>query len=571
MKNDKIPIFDKQVCFHQYTFMDEKTVYIIGHKNPDTDSGVAAVSYARLKELLGFKNYVAARAGHFAPQTEYIFNRFKVPYPKFISDLVPKVAYYMTGSCDTVDEDESVWDAIGKMDESKSRVLPVVDKDGKYMALLHYSVFAQNVLTVMNPEHRTAFPTSIRLITHTMNAQPLIVKNEDDVFKASVLVGAASIERFRKMLASHQSENIVVIASDRREIQEACIEAGIKLLIITSGHPLDKDLRDKAEEEGVSVIISPYATSSTAMLIAYSTPVSVMADMDITPVHPDDTVAKVRPLLQESPCRCLPVVDAEKRIIGLLSEHDLLREPNIELILVDHNEMTQAVEGVEHYRIQEVIDHHRLGTLSTEYPITFINKPVGSTSTLITNLYREYKVPIPMDIASLLLCGILSDTLILQSTTTTEIDRETATYLSDITNLEIKTLGDDIIKAGSHIEGRSAGELIHQDMKEYNQGKENYTVSQIEVDNTKEILDRKKEFMQELEIERRAHKAIFTALLVTDITQLSSILLLEYDPKFESFVTFPKLEDNVYYLKDVVSRKKQLIPFMTEQVENYER
>jgi manganese-dependent inorganic pyrophosphatase len=551
--------------------MEDKTVYVIGHKNPDTDSGVAAVAYARLKQLLGYKNYIAARAGHFAPQTEYIFNRFNVPYPKYISDLVPKVAYYMTGSCDTVQEDVSVWDAIGKMDESKSRVLPVVDKDGRYMSLLHYSVFAQNILTVMNPEHKSSFPTSISLIVHTMNAQPLIIKNENDVFKASVLVGAASLSTFVQMLAEHQSENVIVIASDREEIQEASIDGGVRLLIITSGHPLKKELRDKAEKKNVSVIISPYATSSTAMLIAYSTPVSVMADIDITPVHPEDTVSHARTLLQNAPCRCLPVIDGDKKIVGILSEYDLLHKPNIELILVDHNEMSQAVEGAEHYIIQEVIDHHRLGMLSTDYPITFINKPVGSTSTLIANLYRENRIPLPVDIASLLLCGILSDTLILQSTTTTDIDRETAQYLADITNLSIEQLGKDIITAGSHVEGRGADELIHQDMKEYTQGKENYTVSQIEVDNTKEILDRKKEFLEELEIERRAHKAVFTALLVTDITQLSSILLFTCDPKFESFVTFPKLETNVYYLKDVVSRKKQLIPLMSEQIDNYVR
>ena len=373
------------------------------------------------------------------------------------------------------------------------------------------------------------------------------------------------------MLAEHRSENVIVIAGDREEIQEASIAAGVRLLIITAGCPLRKELRDRAGAAGVSVIISPYATSATAMLIAYSTPVSVMADMEITPVHPEDSVAHARTLLLESPCRCLPVVDGDKKIVGILSEHDLLHEPNIELVLVDHNELPQAVDGVEHYRIREVIDHHRLGTLSTDYPITFINKPVGSTATLISNLYRENRVPLPVDIASILLCGILSDTLILQSTTTTDTDRETAQYLSDITNLNVKELGRDIIAAGSHVEGRGTGELIHQDMKEYTQGKENYTVSQIEVGSTKVILDRKKEFLEELEIERRAHKAVFTALLVTDITQLSSILLLSYDPKFAPFVTFPRLEENVYYLKDVVSRKKQLIPLMTEQIDNYER
>ncbi|MBQ5632797.1 MAG: DHH family phosphoesterase, partial [Treponema sp.] len=289
------------------------------------------------------------------------------------------------------------------------------------------------------------------------------------------------------------------------------------------------------------------------------------------PVRPEDTISKIRQVLQDSPIRRLPVVDANNKVIGIISEHDLTNEPNIQIILVDHNELSQAVEGIENYKIQEVIDHHRIGPLSTTYPITFINKPIGSTSTLIATLYQEQKVPIPKDIASLLLCGILSDTLMLQSTTTTDIDRQTAEYLSNITDLDIQTLGLEILTAGSRIKGRTATEVIHQDMKEYREEKAIYTVSQIEVGNLKEILDRKKEFLAELEIERRANKAIFAALLVTDITQLSSILLMSTDENFKQFVTFPPLENDIYFLKDVVSRKKQLIPLITEQVENFER
>lgn len=186
-------------------------------------------------------------------------------------------------------------------------------------------------------------------------------------------------------------------------------------------------------------------------------------------------------------------------------------------------------------------------------------------------MYQESKIPIPKDIASLLLCGILSDTLILKSTTTTETDKKIAEYLANITDLDILQLGKEILTAGSGIKGRTASEVIHQDMKEYQEEKGSYTVSQIEVSNIKEILDYKEDFMTELELERRGNKAIFSALLVTDITQLSSILLIASDPKFEPFVTFPKMEEHTYYLKDVVSRKKQLIPLLTEQVENYEK
>ncbi|MCR5218204.1 putative manganese-dependent inorganic diphosphatase [Treponema sp.] len=545
-------------------------VYVIGHKNPDTDSVVAAVAYAKLRNLLGHEEYVACRAGHLNPQTSYIFQKFNIPRPQYIPDLVPKVEYYMPEEFETVDENVSVWEAIGRMEKTGLRVLPVVDSEGRYLSLLHYSGFAQSVLRIMNPEKRNKFATSISLVQKTLNAQPIILNHDADKnFKAFILVGSSSEKTFVERLESHASEDLVVIVSDREDIQRLCIERKVKLMILTSGFALNKELRDLAEKNGVSVIISPYTTTPTAMLIAYSTPVAAVADKEILPVHKNDTTAKIQDILKHSQCKYLPVVDGDNKVIGIISEHDLLKEPNISVVMVDHNELSQAVEDIDHYKILGVIDHHRLGTLSTKYPITFINKPVGSTATLITQLYREYKVPIPKEIASLLLCGILSDTLVLQSATVTELDQETADYLSDITNLDVKELGNEILLAGSHVSGRAADEIIRQDMKEYSEGKAVYTVSQIEVGNPKEILDRKADFLAELEIERRSHKGLFSCLLVTDITTLSSVLLMECDKNFLPFITFPKQEENVYYLQGVVSRKKQLVPLITEQVLNY--
>lgn len=549
----------------------KKTVYIFGHKNPDTDCTVAATAYARLKQLMGFNNYVAARAGHFNPQTDYVFKKFNVKSPKYMPSLTPKVEYFMENETMTVKGDVPVWNAIRQLQQKQLRAVPVVDKNGKYKALLHYSAFAQKILTILNPEAKVNISTSIGNIIKTMNAQPLVVSNQEEIFKSSILVGGASDKAFEAMLDEHASENVIVITSDRKEIYEECISRKVKLLIITSGYILSKELKEKAQKNGVSVIMSPYTTSDTVMMIAYSTPVELMADPEIKAVHINDTISKIRMTMQDSPIRRLPVVDENDKVIGIISEHDLNNEPNIEIALVDHNEILQAVEGIEHYRIIEVIDHHRIGSINTTYPITFINKPLGSTSTIIATLYQESKIPIPKDIASLLLCGILSDTLILQSTTTTETDRQIAEYLANITDLDIHALGKEILTAGSGIKGRTASEVIHQDMKEYQEEKGSYTVSQIEVSNIKEILDRKEDFMTELEFERRGNKAIFSALLVTDITQLSSILLIAADPKFEAFVTFPKMEEHTYYLKDVVSRKKQLIPLISEQVENFER
>ena len=547
-----------------------KTVYIIGHRNPDTDAVVSAVSYAKLKNLLGMPEYKAARAGHLNPQTSYIFDKFNVPRPEYLPDLIPKVKFFMQNEIQTVTEDSSIWESIALMEKNENRVMSVVDNDGKYCSLLHYSGFAKGVLSILNPEKKHRFPTTIKLIQKTLNAQPIYIAGDaDSTFKASIHVASSSIETFEKRLAAHSSEDIVVIASDRKDIHKICIEHKVKLLITTSNCVIDKELKSLAEKNGVSVIVSPYSTAPTSMLIAYSMPVSSIGDADIKTVQVNDSVSKIKDILKDAHCKYLPVVDENSKVVGMISEHDLMKEPNIEVILVDHNELSQAVEGVEHYKIQEVVDHHRIGAISTKNPITFINRPVGSTSTQIAGMYQEYKIAIPKDIASLLLCGILSDTLILQSATTTNVDIEMAEYLSSITDLDIKELGNEILIAGSNISGREAGELVRQDLKEYSEGKVVYTVSQIEVGNTKEVLTRKEEFIKELEIECRSRKALFSCLLVTDITTLSSIVLIHSDPKFEQFINFPKQEDNAYYLQGVVSRKKQLIPLLTERVSNY--
>lgn len=543
-----------------------KKVYIIGHRNPDTDAIVAATAYARLKQLMGKSEYIAARAGHLSPQTEYIFRRFKIEPPLHIPDLVPKTEYYMNEKFISVDQDVSLWTAVDKMISTNSAVLPIVNINGTYQGMLNYNAFALNSYKLLNPKRGDIFLASLHLIEKTLNATPIVEFDPDDYFNCTIMIGDDDVDTFKALLAEHKNENIIVIIGDRDDLQRVCIESKVRAIIITKDYIVKKELRDLAKQNGVSIISGHDSTATTAMMIEYSSPVSAMADKTIEPVHADDTVQKIRPLLAQSPARSLPVVDENYKVIGIISESDLLHEANIQVILVDHNEPQQAIEGIEHYVIQEIIDHHRINTFSTRYPITLINKPVGSTSSLIANMYRENHVSIPKDMASILLCGILSDTLILQSATTTEYDVLTAEYLSSLTELDIKELGNDIIKSGSHIGGRKASEVIHQDMKEYAEGKITYTVSQIEVDSTAEILGRKAEFLDELEQQRKGNGQAFAALLVTDITKLSSLMFVASDGRLEQILNFPRQDEHIYYMKDIVSRKKQLIPLLGELV-----
>jgi manganese-dependent inorganic pyrophosphatase len=384
---------------------------------------------------------------------------------------------------------------------------------------------------------------------------------------STIVIAAASFEFFKAHLENGVPEDSLVIVGDRRDIQLHCIERKVRALILSNGLTPDAELTALAEKNQVSLISSPYDTSSTAMLIIYSTPVGFMGDDTVPLMRLSDPIRKIREPLSRAPSRCLPIGDDEGKVAGLIFEGDLIREPNIEVIMVDHNEPSQAIEGIENYRVLEVIDHHRLGNLSTRYPITFINRVVGATCTIITGLYREQRVPLEKNIAAILLCGILADTLSLQSATTTDTDREAADYLSSITGLDIKALGQELQAEANKVNSRSADELVAMDMKEYSEQGASFSVSQIETDNPQALAARKEEIAAALEKVCGAKGYLFSALLVTDVIVLDSLLFVAGKKSFTAHINFPVMEGGIYVLKEVVSRKKQLMPLLAELVE----
>ena len=545
----------------------ERIVYVIGHKNPDTDSVVSATAYAELKRTLGMAECRAARAGAVNPQTEYIFDRFGLELPEFLPDLVPKVQYFLEPGAPTVCDIAPLWEALGAMGKAERKVLPIVDAEGRYRSMLHYGAFAQNILAKINPHKKAVVPTSVGHLLKTIQAQPLVTFGEDVFFKARIVVAALETGSFREHLYQEPVENTVVLVGDREDVQRISIEAGVRVLIVTNGNVVAKGLRELAEERKVSLLVSPYDTSSTSLLVIYSTPVWTMGDASITAIHAEDTLRSARAAIASSPSRSVPVVDDEGKVLGIFAEGDLIKEPNIEVILVDHNELSQSVEGIENYHILEVIDHHRLGAFTTKYPITFINRVVGSTSTIIAGMYRELRVPIPRAIASVLLCGILSDTLALKSATTTDVDREIAEYLANITDLEIEELGKDIQGSASAAARMPPAEMIRVDMKEYLASGKRISVSQIEVTSNGEVIERADSIRVALRALRAEGGYYLSTLMVTDITELTSILIVEAEKDFIALLGYPKIGQNVYVLKDVLSRKKQLMPAILELVE----
>ncbi|MDR0539021.1 MAG: putative manganese-dependent inorganic diphosphatase [Spirochaetaceae bacterium] len=545
----------------------DKKIYIIGHRNPDSDSIISAAAYAKLKQAQGYDNCSAVRAGKLTPQTEYIFDRFGVEPPEYLPDLVPKTQHYIYGEPVTVRGDVTVWEALEQMQKGGLRVMPVVDADGRYRCMLNYNIFAQYIITTINPNKKATFPVSINHLVKTLRAQSITLFDNEEVKRSPIIVAASYNKYFCTRLETQAAENAIIVMGDRWDLQEYSIRKKVRVLILSGGNTLAPGLVELANENHVSVISTPYDTSFTSMLVMYSAPVSEIGDNSVPLVYKTDTIKKIRVPLAKAPSRCLPVGDDEGKVVGVLFENDLIEEPNVEIIMVDHNEPAQAIEGIENYKILEVIDHHRLGNLSTKYPITFINKVVGATCTIITNLYREQLIPIEKKIASILLCGILADTLSLQSATTTNTDREAAEYLADITGLVIDELTRDMQKAANTTREMSAAEIVTLDMKKYTEKDSTYSVSQIETTTPDEMIFRGSELITALEEERAKNGQLFCALLVTDVTVLDSLLFITAKKDFLAQINFPRLEEGIYLLKDIVSRKKQLIPLLSELVE----
>ncbi|GHV41410.1 inorganic pyrophosphatase [Spirochaetia bacterium] len=545
----------------------KKRVYIIGHRNPDTDSVVSAAAYARLKQAQGMTNCIAARAGKINPQTEYIFERFNLPVPEYLPDLIPRAEYYLSGEPKTVCADVTLWDALEQMEQEGLRVLPIVDKNGVYRSMLHYKNFARYIIANINPNKKSSFPVSIDYLVHTLRAQPVTLFNNGEVRRSPIVVAASYSKYFMVHLEQDNPDDALVIVGDRWDVQEFSIRRKVRALILTNSNTLAPNLEELAKENHVSVISCPYDTSSTAMLIMYSVPAGAMGDDSVPLMRLTDTVKKIREPLSRAPSRCLPIADDEGRVAGVIFEGDLIREPNIDVIMVDHNEPGQAIEGIENYKILEVIDHHRLGNLSTRYPITFINRVVGATCTIIANLYREQGFPPEKDIASILLCGILADTLTLHSATTSDTDRETAEYLSSISGLDIQLLGRELQAIANRTNERPAAELVTLDMKEYTEQGFAFSVSQIETDSPASLAVRGEEIQAALDKQFGSKDYLFSALLVTDVTALDSLLFIAGKKSFVGLLNFPRADEGSYILKEIVSRKKQLIPLLAELIE----
>ena len=539
-------------------------IFVIGHRNPDTDSICSAIGYAEFKRRTGMDNAVAARCGDTNDRIDFVLRTFGVPAPRFVADVSPKVRDVMQTRVVSVTAQNTVAEALELMDERAIRVIPVLNDDRTcrgLISLFKISKFFFSSGSRLFDSRRVI--SSVRRLARTLGGTMLFgieAEKEEDLI---LMIGAMSEESFGKRLVNYPPEKLVVVVGDRRDIQLRAIFARVRVLVVTGGMPIESEVFTEAKRNEVSLIQCPHDTATTAMLVRAAVTVDHVLNEKFLTFHEDENLAAIQRMAAQSQLSAFPVVDDDRRVTGILAKSDLLKPVERQLILVDHNELSQAVTGADLVDIIEIIDHHRIGALTTARPILFRNEPVGSTSTIVADCFFRYGVELPPSIAGLLLAGLVSDTLNLTSPTTTARDAEILEKLERLAGVNAAEFTDKLFASGSLLTSKPAPQAITTDCKEYEEGARKFSVAQIEEIGFDQFWKRKQEVLDALNHYRRARVYYLSTLLVTDVVMQTSLLLVSGPEEFLRQIDYPKLEDGIYELAGVVSRKKQLLPYLT--------
>ncbi len=539
-------------------------VLVMGHRNPDTDAICSAIGYAEFKRRTGMPEAVAARCGDTNDRIDFVLRTFGVPSPRFVADVSPKVRDVMEPQVLSVSPEATASDALSLMDQHNVRILPVLNSDRHCVGLLSLFKLSKFLFPATNRliDSRRVL-SSLMNLAKTLGGQLLMgpePRREEELF---LTIGAMSFESFTKRLERYKRDKLAVVVGDRVNIQRHAIEEGVRVLIVTGGLPVDPEIIHLAERRRVGLISSPHDTVTTASLCRSAVAIRHMLNEEFLSLRDDAPLTVVRAAALASGYAAFPVTDATGRTVGILSKTNFLKPVERKLILVDHNELSQAVQGADEVEIVEIIDHHRLGSLTTQQPILFRNEPVGSTSTIVADCFFRHDVELPPPIAGLLLAGLVSDTLNLTSPTTTARDKEILLRLEKIAGVNAREFTDKLFASGSVLTLKPAWQAITIDCKEYAEKGDTFSVAQIEEVGFDQFWKRKDELQLALEEYARNRKYLFATLLVTDVVLQNSLMLVAGSKSFIDQIDYPSTAPGVFELRDVVSRKKQLLPYLT--------
>jgi manganese-dependent inorganic pyrophosphatase len=539
-------------------------VLVIGHRNPDLDAICSAVGYAEFKRRTGMPEAVAARCGDTNDRIDFVLNTFGVPAPKFVADVSPTVRDVMQTRIMSVTPDTSAAEALGLMDERGVRILPVLDKDQRCCGLL--SLFKLSKLlfpTTGRLVDSRRVLTSLANLAQTLHGELVVAQDAEREEELTLMIGAMSLESFAQRIDSSEPGKQVIVVGDRWDVQNLAIREGVRALVVTGGLKVEEKTIAAAKLKNVTLITSPHDTATTVALCRAAVAVRHVLNEEFICFREHAPLAVVREEATSSGHQIFPVLDQRGQTVGILSKTDFLKTVSRRLILVDHNELTQAVQGADEVEIIEIIDHHRIGALTTSQPILFRNEPVGSTSTIVADCFFRHQVELPPPIAGLLLAGLVSDTLNLTSPTTTSRDAEVLQRLEKIAGVNAREFTEKLFASGSLLTLHPAPKAITTDCKEYAENGRKFSVAQIEEVGFDQFWKRKADLLDALERYRQSHQYLFSALLVTDVTTQNSLLVIAGADGFVAQIDYPKLEPGIFELLEVVSRKKQLLPYLT--------
>ncbi len=537
---------------------------VIGHRNPDMDAICSAIGYAELKRATGMPEVIPARCGNTNERIDFVLGKFGFEPPAFLTSVEARVEDVMEKEVVFARQNEPVYESLTRIGENRFRGLPVLDEEKRCVGLISGFKISRYLFPPRDQISDTRqVHASLKDITETIGGRLLAGPPESEIVNFVLVVAAMQTDSFKRRLASLDHERTVLIVGDRRNIHRLAIEAGVHALVVTGNLNVDADALELARERGTVVISSPHDTATTVLLARSAVRASRMVYEDFLSLSGEMPLAEAQREVALSPQFAFPVLDSTQRLAGIISKSDFLKPVPRQLILVDHNELTQAVDGADHIPIVEIIDHHRISAPPTEAPILFMNRPVGSTSTIVATLYQQAGVPIPKPVAGLLMSGLLSDTLNLTSPTTTDVDRAMMAELARITGIEPATLAAEIFSVGSPLLTMTPEQAISADSKEYEERGVKFSVAQIEELSIDHLDAKKEELLSALTRSCTTNKYAFAALLVTDVNTQNSILLVKGAKSFTKLIDYPEYGEGAWKLDGIVSRKKQLLPYLT--------
>lgn len=542
-----------------------RPVYVIGHKNPDTDSICSAIAYARLKSQVTGGDYQPRRAGRINEETAYVLRRFGVEPPRCLDTLEPRAADVQFSRVPGISGETSLLRAWEQMQEAGIHTLAILKKR-HIQGMITLGDIARSYMRERDPAALAQGAPRYESIAQTLSGRLEEGAGDRRFSRGKVVVSAANPDLMEQYIAPGD----LVILGNRYEAQFSAIQVGASCIVVCLDAPVSTSIRQLARERGCAVIVTPYDTYTVSRLISQAAPVrSIMRTEGLVTFDEEDPVSELKTVMARRRFRCFPVLDGEGNYLGLVTQRDLLDLPRQQVILVDHNERTQAVDGVASAEILEIIDHHRLGSMETIQPVFFRNQPLGCTATILTQMYREQGITPNRQTAALLLSAILSDTLMFRSPTCTRVDQQAAEELAGLAGVELEELALAMFRAGSDLTGKSTEEVLYADFKTFRYDGMEIGVGQVSSVSPEELEELRPSLAVSLDRARESRKLDLVLFMLTNILDESTTLLFDGSAGREIVTQAfgQPVSGNAVRIPGMLSRKKQLIPAVMQAIE----